>query len=88
MYYPPSQIQTDLFTKGEEYLDAVNETPYTGFYFKTSDGKKFTGRNPSNKPNRELIDITPSSNKDVESLNVSNSASIVFHHINQKIEKK
>ncbi len=27
-------------------------------------------------------------NKEVESLNVSNSASIVFHHINQKIEKK
>ena len=70
MYYPPSQIQTDLFTKGEEYLDAVNETPYTGFYFKTSDGRKFTGRNPNNKPNRELIDITPSSNKDVESLDV------------------
>ena len=27
-------------------------------------------------------------NNEVESLNVSNSASIVFHHINQKIEKK
>ncbi len=27
-------------------------------------------------------------NKEVESLNVSNSASIVFHHINQKVEKK
>ena len=27
-------------------------------------------------------------NKEVESLNVSNSASIVFHHINQKIENK
>ena len=46
------------------------------------DGLKF-----QMKKNSDFIFYINMNNK-VESLNVSNSASIVFHHINQKIEKK
>ena len=53
-YYPLSQIQTNLYTDGTEFttLDGV---AYTGYYFKTSTGKLFTGKTPQDLPNQELI---------------------------------
>ena len=65
MYYPKSQIQTNLYTNGGEYIYASNNTPYSGYYFITSDGNVYTGKNPDNKPNFLLIsnvssNITPS----------------------------
>jgi len=68
MYFPPSQIQTNLYTKGTELADAITNKPYIGYYFMSSDGRKFTGKNPNVKPSKELFSITPSSNKDVEGL--------------------
>jgi hypothetical protein len=58
MYYPLSQITTNLYTNGDEfvYLDSGKENqPYTGNYFKTSDGKFFTGKTPQDVPNTELV---------------------------------
>jgi hypothetical protein len=37
---------------------ASNSNPYTGYYFKTSTGKYFTGRNQDDRPNEELNVIT------------------------------
>jgi len=58
MYYPKSQIKTDLYTQGDElcYANDRNQT-YTGYYFQTSAGKYFTGKSPSDKPNNELVII-------------------------------
>lgn len=56
MYYPKSQIKTDLYTKGNElyYLDNRNQS-YTGYYYQVSSGKYFTGKSPADKPNNELV---------------------------------
>ena len=63
MYYPKSQIQTDLYTNGDEllYLNPPQNT-YVGYYWKTSQGKYFTGKTPQDLPTQELIlrDKTPS----------------------------
>lgn len=58
MYYPKSQIKTDLYTKGDElcYLDNRNQL-YTGYYYQISSGKYFTGKSPADKPNNELVPI-------------------------------
>ncbi len=57
MYFPLSQITTNLYTSGGElkYSDpSKNNEFYTGNYFKTSNGKYFTGKTPQDVPNDEL----------------------------------
>ena len=54
MYYPKSQIKTDLYTNGGEFVTSNDGVVYQGYYFSTSDGLYFTGRNPNNKPNFPL----------------------------------
>ena len=41
MYYPKSHITPNLYSNGELSIKNSN-TPYTGYYFKTLDGKQFT----------------------------------------------
>tara|TARA_B110000211_G_C14093299_1_gene560832 strand:+ start:17046 stop:17633 length:588 start_codon:yes stop_codon:yes gene_type:complete len=45
-YYPKSQIQTDLYTKGEELRVYSTKANYIGYYWKTSKGEYFSGKNP------------------------------------------
>ena len=54
MYYPKSQITTGLSTSGNDFL-LSDGTPYTGKYYKTSDGNFFSGRNPNDKPTFQLF---------------------------------
>lgn len=55
MYYPKSQITPNLYTNGSEFVYASNLSPYKGYYFKTSKGEYFTGRNQSDLPNIPLL---------------------------------
>lgn len=55
MYYPKSQIVTNLYTNGQEYVLKSNNQNYIGYYWKTSDGKFFTGKTPEDKNIQELI---------------------------------
>ena len=55
MYYPKSQITPNLYTNGNEYIILSNRSNYVGYYFTTSDNKIFSGRNPNDKPNFELV---------------------------------
>ena len=46
MYYPKSQIKTNLYTNGGEFkLESTNQ-PYIGNYYTTSNGKTFAGSSP------------------------------------------
>jgi hypothetical protein len=55
MYYPKSQIKTNLYTNGDEYALSTTKQPYKGHYHETSSGKKFTGKNPQDTPIIPLI---------------------------------
>lgn len=55
MYYPLSQITPNLYTNGGEFVYASNLASYTGYYFKTSKGEYYTGRNQNDLPNVLLI---------------------------------
>ena len=57
MYYPKSQIKPNLYTNGGEFAYANTNQEYIGYYFKTSTGKYFTGRNQDDRPNDELLSI-------------------------------
>jgi hypothetical protein len=58
MYYPSSQIKTGLFTNGNEYFKISDNSIYVGNYWKTSDGKFFTGFSPDSNLYEELFPIT------------------------------
>jgi len=57
MYYPKSQIKTDLYTDGSEYILSTTKEGYTGFYYEISTGQKYTGKNTQDKPNILLTPI-------------------------------
>lgn len=55
MYFPKSQITPNLYTNGGEFVYADTQEVYSGYYFKTSTGKYYTGRNQDDRPNEELL---------------------------------
>jgi hypothetical protein len=54
MYYPKNKIQTNLYTSGNEFFLTEDNSPYTGYYWKTFSGEFFTGKSPDDKPNKKL----------------------------------
>ena len=55
MYYPKSQIQTNLYTNGGEYYLKGKQSSYIGYYWKTSQNKFYTGKTPNSGDNLELL---------------------------------
>jgi hypothetical protein len=82
MYYPKSQITPNLYTNGGEFASSIDNSDYSGYYFKISTGKYFTGKNQDDRPNVELIPIislsqdnntAPNPNINVNVLSLDNS---------------
>tara|TARA_R110001592_G_scaffold100565_2_gene285253 strand:+ start:10148 stop:10792 length:645 start_codon:yes stop_codon:yes gene_type:complete len=62
-YHPKSQIQTNLFTDGEEFSLSTTGEVYTGYYYKISNNSQFTGKSPSNGSSIRLVNIIDLSNE-------------------------
>lgn len=79
MYYPLSQIKPNLYTNGGEFTISSTGANYIGYYFKTSDGKYFTGKNQNDLPNQPLSLKTtysppsPASSPFIENIIVDNT---------------
>jgi hypothetical protein len=72
MYYPKSQISTNLYTNGDEYIFEVSRLPYKGYYHKLSTGEIFSGRTPDDLPTEPLIpSVATGDIEDIGSLRVS-----------------
>lgn len=73
MYYPKSQIITDLYTNGDKYGFFSNPSqPYTGYYYIISTGQIFSGKNPNDGTPQRLV---PLSAKEYSSVTVTSSPS-------------
>jgi hypothetical protein len=46
MYYPKSQIKTNLSTNGGEFILSTTKQEYIGSYYETSNGNKYAGKSP------------------------------------------
>jgi|TARA_R110001606_G_C15375713_1_gene649948 hypothetical protein len=55
MYYPKSQVETNLYTPGAEYATVMDGKEYVGNYWRTSKGLYYTGKNPQDVNVRELV---------------------------------
>lgn len=62
MYIPKNRLITDLKTNQGEFVYKDTNAPYNGTYWKSYDGKYFTGKNPNDLPSIEII---PQINTDV-----------------------
>ena len=54
MYIPKNRIITDLKTSPNEFVYKGTNTFYNGPYWKSYDGKFFTGKNPNEIPTQEI----------------------------------
>ena len=59
-YYPKSQIKTNLYTNGGELEYKTTQKEYIGFYYKVSNGRFYTGKNPNDGVPLELVLFNPS----------------------------
>ena len=57
MYFPKTQVITNLYTNGNEYMTANNNQVYVGYYWETSFGERFTGKNPQEANPIALLNI-------------------------------
>lgn len=65
-YYPKSQIKSSLYTNGgifttippNSFSEGTLESSYVGYYYLTSNGKAFTGKNPKDPTTVPLYLIT------------------------------
>jgi len=67
MYFPKSQIKTDLHTKGDFLRYVSTKEEYTGDYFETSTNQYFSGKNPQDTPTVEL-ELIPNNSKEYKQL--------------------
>jgi len=65
MYYPKSQIKSNLYTNGKDFILATTKKPYTGDYYEIPNGDAFTGKAPNEGVNTRLI---PSITSEIKSL--------------------
>lgn len=66
MYYPKSQIRSNLYTNGGEFAYASTKSNYIGYYYTTSDGKAYTGKEPNTGGDSRLVLLT-ATNDNIES---------------------
>lgn len=55
MYIPLNRLITNLKTTQNEFVYKDTLFPYDGYYWKSYDGKYFTGKNPNDLPSVEII---------------------------------
>jgi hypothetical protein len=58
MYYPKSQIKTNLLTRGGEFIIASSGQDYKGYYYMTSNGQAYSGKTPNDTPTQLLQTIS------------------------------
>jgi hypothetical protein len=57
MYFPKSQIKSNLFTNGNEYILSTTQQEYKGYYYEISNGRKYTGNTPQDGQNILLLPL-------------------------------
>jgi hypothetical protein len=83
-YYPKNKIQTNLYSNGEDLVNANSLASYIGYYYKLSNGKMYIGKNAnSQRYPEELIFFTPP--EDEESTKIINNITYSDTNVNNTI---
>ena len=71
MYYPKSQIKTNLYTNGGEFVTITTNQEYIGSYWKTSSGEYYTGVGPDSRGYVGLLPVVKEQTKKSNTLTIS-----------------
>jgi hypothetical protein len=80
MYIPKNRIITNLYSNTNQLLYKNNRTIYNGYYWKSYDGRLFTGKNPNDIPTLELMQIE-NINDNYDLYDIQSNKSIVTTNI-------
>ncbi len=72
-YLPLSQLKSNLYTKGGEFYISSTQTPYRGYYYKTSKGEYYSGKNPQDSPS-VLLTLFKEEVSDIDDSNPSTNS--------------
>lgn len=72
MYYPKSQIKTNLYTNGDMFFISPTGEAYIGYYHTISTNQHFTGKNPYDTPTLKLIPNPKPTEEDVDGVFLQN----------------
>ena len=72
-YYPLTRIQTNLYTRGTEFVNSKG-VPYTGRYYRTYNGKSYAGINPALGQNDPLTPVGELSSQNNQRVNTPSNA--------------
>jgi hypothetical protein len=86
MYYPKSQVKTNLYSNNNYTIIATGEI-YTGPYWKNSSGKYFTGTTPQDLPSRELTPVVAENNSPIVINSVNTSEEVYDSLITPSYDK-
>jgi hypothetical protein len=78
MYYPKSQVKTNLYSNNNFAILATGEL-YIGSYWQNSLGKYYTGTTPQDLPSREIIPSNSNPGNPLGNLNVTNREPLLYN---------
>lgn len=79
MYYPKSQIKTNLYANKGVFIVKATKTSFEGYYFETSQGKYFSGKTPNEANPVELIKISSLPiNKDIQGNTTQDNGPLLY----------
>jgi len=85
MYYPKSQIKTDLYTNGGQYALSTSNQDYKGYYYEISNGEKYTGRNPQDGPNILLTEPLSINNPTISNTTTQTPTQQIIYTVNESV---
>ena len=59
MYIPKNKVKTNQYTRGGEYQTLLNGENYVGAYWTMANGKTFSGVDPNDNPQEEIVSFVP-----------------------------
>ena len=75
MYYPLSQIKTNLYAEQGEFVLASDLSPYEGYYWKNSSNQYWSGKTPQDNPTLPLIPASQINTSTIEDSAVTETIS-------------
>jgi hypothetical protein len=89
-YYPKSQIKINQFTKGNQFQLVSTQEEYVGYFWSTSRGEYFSGRNPQDLISQplQLIPVIPDAKSSLLTYTEGNKTYKNLKGVNESIALK
>jgi hypothetical protein len=85
-YYPSSQIKPNQYTNGGEYILSTTKEIYKGYYYELSNGKKYTGKNNTDKPNILISKFNALDEIQIDTTNLQDTITYLYSNVEDLIQ--